>query len=482
MRNKFPAFIALLCILVYSGAVLYGAYRVYSSIESQKQLAVKELDEIEKFISQRSSSFVTEPFREEINIRLKECTSLQGIIITGSHGSIPFEKDTGSVIQFDPNPSFIPRFGYTTLKARQIDIPGFRNVNIHSTLNTINYEELVFVLRQTLIVILGGLLLSFLTMMITALRSRTAAKTDTTFTKDTSAKPAEDLSDDFFTGFDDNIEENKADDFSVPEPDFSAGYTSSSDASEYASDFTSEYAPEYTSEDSFAEQTNNRSDTDDVFELPDFDDFSDTNDTDSSDDGFHLDDFLDESDLDLPVQAPSPVKTEKPNGLYSPRSNIGWEAYIHDRLASELHRCASSEQDLVVLRMECGDRVNCDETLYKKIADEAVDLFNLRDLSFEHGDCGITVIIPNAGLEQGISKTETFHARLFRNCSNSFNAKNDFLTGISSRSGRLIDADRLLLEAEKALEKAKTDTASPIIAFKSDPEKYRDFIKKTNSP
>jgi hypothetical protein len=278
--------------------------------------------------------------------------------------------------------------------------------------------------------------------------------------------------------------------------------------------------------------------TDGGFELPGFDDVpgdftaepEDTavNDSGFEDDGFHLDDFLDEADLDLPetesgeladsaefaipetdfpdfddfagpetdmddsnlpstdsgdspvpaADAPASSGTGGPNGLYSPRSNIGWEAYTRDRLDSELHICASSEQDLVVLLIECGDGVNCDGTLYKKIADTAVELFNLKDLTFEYGERGITVIIPNAGLEQGIAKAEGVHTRLFKNCPESFHAKSDLLAGISSRSGRLIEADRLMLEASRALEKAKVDSGSPIVAFKSDPEKYREYLQK----
>jgi len=49
---------------------------------------------------------------------------------------------------------------------------------------------------------------------------------------------------------------------------------------------------------------------------------------------------------------------------------------------------------------------------------------------------------------------------------------------MSSRSGRLLNAERLILEADEALKKARTEEKSPIIAFKSDPEKYREFISK----
>jgi hypothetical protein len=41
----------------------------------------------------------------------------------------------------------------------------------------------------------------------------------------------------------------------------------------------------------------------------------------------------------------------------------------------------------------------------------------------------------------------------------------------------LIDADRLMFESFQALKKARQDPASPIVAFKSDPEKYREFVR-----
>ena len=47
--------------------------------------------------------------------------------------------------------------------------------------------------------------------------------------------------------------------------------------------------------------------------------------------------------------------------------------------------------------------------------------------------------------------------------------------GIASRNGRLISAERLFNEAENALR--KTDETKNIVAFRSDPEKYREFLK-----
>jgi GGDEF domain-containing protein len=167
-----------------------------------------------------------------------------------------------------------------------------------------------------------------------------------------------------------------------------------------------------------------------------------------------------------------------PQGLYAPYSNIGWEAYTRDRLAAELHRCAAGEQDLVLMVMEITNPAGDD--LYYQTAEAAVKFFTLRDLMFERGSRGISLIIPNIDLDRGFSKAEQFRGRIIGSFPDTFPEKNDLRIGISSRSGRLIDADRILLEASQALKKAREDPVSSIVAFKSDPEKYRAFIASQN--
>jgi len=126
--------------------------------------------------------------------------------------------------------------------------------------------------------------------------------------------------------------------------------------------------------------------------------------------------------------------------------------------------------------MEFTDRLN--DIQFKHAAEEAVSFFTSRDLLFENGKRGITVIYPGYELETGIAKAQKFHQRIMEKIF--YNHKTDkcLCIGISSRSGRLINAGRMLMEADEALRRAKKDHESPIIAFKSDPEKYREFISK----
>ena len=170
------------------------------------------------------------------------------------------------------------------------------------------------------------------------------------------------------------------------------------------------------------------------------------------------------------------VSDTQPKGLYSTRSNIGWEEYTQDRLDSEIHRCASTEKDLALILMEFAAISN--DLMYMQAAEEAVNFFTSRDLLFEAGDKGITIILPGVSFDAAIGKAEKFYQRISEKFPNSFGMESSLNIGLSSRSGRLLNGDRLMLEASQALKKAKSDSKTSIIAFKSDPDKYREFISK----
>jgi hypothetical protein len=119
---------------------------------------------------------------------------------------------------------------------------------------------------------------------------------------------------------------------------------------------------------------------------------------------------------------------------------------------------------------------------FRRFADESVLFFEHRDLIFEYREQGISVICPNYGLEQGFSNAEEFNSRILNKLPRPIGSKVDLRFGISSRAGRLIDAGRIMLEAGEALKRAISDPASHIVAFKSDPEKYRQYISDHQEP
>jgi hypothetical protein len=173
---------------------------------------------------------------------------------------------------------------------------------------------------------------------------------------------------------------------------------------------------------------------------------------------------------------PSALKTE---AAFTARTYIGKEPNTKDRLATELNRCATSEQDLVFMVLELKDETRPQEA-YRLLVDEAIKMFFRRDLMFEKGDLGISIILPSTDLDQGFSKSQEFQKRILNKYTESFKDNTEVYMGMSSRSKRLVDAERLMFEASGALQRAMKDPGSSIVAFRSDPEKYRAFIASQN--
>jgi len=178
---------------------------------------------------------------------------------------------------------------------------------------------------------------------------------------------------------------------------------------------------------------------------------------------------------DFPTAEYHAAETTVPRGLYSARSGIGWEDYLKDRLESEVHRCSSTEKDLVLVLIEFTDLTN--DNMYKQSAEEAICIYSSRDLLFEYGQWGLSIILPGTSLETAILKSEKYYQYIMKKFPRGYDRTSGVFIGITSRSGRLLNADRLKMEAGEALKKAKSDPKAPIIAFKSDPEKYREFIR-----
>ena len=84
----------------------------------------------------------------------------------------------------------------------------------------------------------------------------------------------------------------------------------------------------------------------------------------------------------------------------------------------------------------------------------------------------MTVILPDMDINNGIKRIKGLRGRI----PTTFTQR--LAVGLSSRLGRFVKADRILLEAAEASAKSKGDPENRIVAFKSDLEKYRAFIEK----
>lgn len=133
------------------------------------------------------------------------------------------------------------------------------------------------------------------------------------------------------------------------------------------------------------------------------------------------------------------------------------------QMESELERSASLNQDLAIL-LYCCDEVD-DEVIHRA--------YESNGLVFTLPGSRLGVLVNNLDLDQAMADSEHIIQDVMKR-----NANAPIRTGISARNGRLISAKRLYHEAEEALK--KTDKENPIVAFRSDPEKYMAMLKQQN--
>ena len=379
------AVVAAVCIVIYIGALVQAAVRLYMSIENRSITADQEFAAIvDLALTDGKRAFMDERFIETMNYALASSKSIEALIISGPEGEYAFERQKGYAVNWVNNsPRFINRLGFSNRNlTRPLSINNLRNVNIMAVARAFDYVELSGILKETLIIILIGFAVAFFTMLLL-----------------------------FLTGTGKQGETPSAASLNIRAP-------------------SREPAREPARETFSAIRNVNK---------------------------------------DIEERRSEPGA----RGLYSSRSNIGWEENTKYRLDSELHRCASTEKDLTLIYMYFTDITNDD--MYSQAAEETVSSFASRDMLFEYGRYGICAIIPGVDLETGISRAQELYMRIMDKFPSS-GKYSSLCIGISSRSGRLVNAERLMMEAKEALNRARSDKKSSIVAFKSDLDKYRSFI------
>jgi len=176
-----------------------------------------------------------------------------------------------------------------------------------------------------------------------------------------------------------------------------------------------------------------------------------------------------------PAAEKPPVGAHRP-GDYSERGHVVRREHAEGRLAEEMERCAAAGQDIAVIAVEFKPAEA--DACYARLAADAARFFSSREFVCERGERGLSIICPGLSLDTGFLNATEFHNRALGKYPGVFRLKTDLCMGVSACSGRTpINAARLVFEAEEALERALMDPVSHVVAFKSDPEKYRAFME-----
>lgn len=183
-----------------------------------------------------------------------------------------------------------------------------------------------------------------------------------------------------------------------------------------------------------------------------------------------------EEDTSNEEPAPELPIAEKPiemNSIYSESTGLTKSSYLMNRLDSELERATSSETDLALFIFKINNYKDSEE--FKNVCNYLSIQFQFVDLLFEYESDCIAAIKINMNLDEAILFADKLHSDIIK----LFNdGETDHCQiGISTRTIRIISGERLLHEANEALKHAETDKENPIIAFRADIEKYKQFLE-----
>lgn len=185
--------------------------------------------------------------------------------------------------------------------------------------------------------------------------------------------------------------------------------------------------------------------------------------------------------IELPYEELKPVQIKventevSPIGLFNEENGIGWQNYLLPRLESELNRAISSEFDLSLFVIKLPQIDRNSET-FLNICKYLILQFQFKDLIFEYKDDCVVAMKINMNLDEALVFSEKIYSDIKNMIEN-----NDCYIGISTRSIRMVSGERLLFEAEEAMQHAELDQTSPVIAFRVDSEKYRQYFEHNNN-
>jgi len=167
-----------------------------------------------------------------------------------------------------------------------------------------------------------------------------------------------------------------------------------------------------------------------------------------------------------PIHGPESRKDET--------TGLNPESVLIRRIDLELERAGYHEQDLSVALFEFSRGKKGDEQ-YHRNARSVLSFFTFEDLCFEYGHRGIVVVFPNTGLSETLKQIERFQQYYWGERQAWDVSDADFLCGVSSRNGRLVEGNRVIGECRTALSRAGS-APGRIVGFQPDPDLYREYL------
>lgn len=222
---------------------------------------------------------------------------------------------------------------------------------------------------------------------------------------------------------------------------------------------------EWKDEDLFINQDENEKDEEEDGGLDIIDQFEQQNQDFADDDIFA--DFNEEEEKPEEEKEELPAKPKEED--ISPITQIKLQSALEETLNGSIGK-EKSQATLALFKINGLDRGNSiSKTIISMLKEKVSD-----SMIFEYKSDAYALFFENLDLQNTVSLAEDLYAKISDYLKNN-NAVNEVSVGISSVCERQLNGDRLILEADQALNYASQDPDSPIVAFRANPEKYKAY-------
>ncbi|MDR3356675.1 MAG: hypothetical protein LBO04_05740 [Spirochaetaceae bacterium] len=491
MWQNVKSVIAFFCILIYIGAAAFAGIKIYEAVNEQRFNARQEFDDLTDLASRAGAfGFFTREYIGDLKTQFDMSKTLDALIVYGPEGAkFAFEKRAGLISYKDDYPGFNKKIKlYRAPQNAPLRAEGNLNVSISAISPVLDFNTLLSILRSSMLAILVAVCVAFFTLIADVSMIEAASETRS------SARPAPDPVEDGDTfessvgGFDDFLGEMPGGEADIDgEPVSPAGEApqdGDADAVEEPEALTDESPQDGDADaaeepDALTDESPQDGDAD-AAEEPDV--LTDESPQDGDADAVEEPDVLtDESpqdgdaDLGNRKEPPGLGLLAAANALYQTDGfdNNGGIPEFRNILQDELNKAEAGGGDLVLLNIEwTTPGLSC-----KPLIKQAASFFSNGSRFFEKdGQEGLYITVPGCSLDEAFVRAKEFHRHAREKKPQEVYA--ELLIGMTARSLRSVGASSFLNEAEHALDKARMDSALPIVAFKVDPEKYNEYARR----
>ena len=162
MRKRYLHLAAFLCVLLYTAAIGTAFFRIMSKSSELERVAPGEFKElVEKATAAAALGFPDGPFfRESIRISLEKTKTIAAIIVTGPNGpEYAIEREGGYIENGGGSPRFSARLEIAPgALVAPLRLESVRNATVSAAVYRFLPDELIAVLRDSLLATLAALL------------------------------------------------------------------------------------------------------------------------------------------------------------------------------------------------------------------------------------------------------------------------------------------------------------------------------------